>query len=181
MAVLAELLIFLVPLSPVGVLGNSERAFHAKRESPSAGLPVRLKIPAIGIDAAVTHAGLTSEGMMSTPKDPESVVWLAVGTIPGEEGSAVMAGHFGFKDTPAVFDTLHTLQPGDTLATEDADGMTTTFVVRAVRLYGQNEDTSDVFGSNDGKAHLNLITCEGAWDTLRESYSGRLVVFTDRE
>src|SRR3989344_2613905 len=33
----------------------------------------------------------------------------------------------------------------------------------------------------DGAAHLNLITCEGAWDKVSRTYSQRLVVFTDRE
>jgi len=35
--------------------------------------------------------------------------------------------------------------------------------------------------SNDGKAHLNLITCAGVWDEVEKSHSSRLVVFADME
>jgi len=39
---------------------------------------------------------------------------------------------------------------------------------------------TDVFTSSDGKAHLNLITCDGIWDKNAAQYSERLVVFADR-
>jgi len=35
--------------------------------------------------------------------------------------------------------------------------------------------------TNDGLAHLNLITCIGVWEQITQGYSQRLVVFTDRE
>ena len=34
--------------------------------------------------------------------------------------------------------------------------------------------------TNDGLAHLNLITCI-VWEQITQGYSQRLVVFTDRE
>jgi hypothetical protein len=37
-----------------------------------------------------------------------------------------------------------------------------------------------VFASNDGGAHLNLITCAGEWNKGKKSYSERLVVFADK-
>ena len=55
------------------------------------------------------------------------------------------------------------------------------FVVREARSYGLNEPAPDVFAAGDDKAHLNLITCEGVWDKATKTYSGRLVVFTDKE
>jgi sortase A len=148
----------------------------------TAGLPIRLSIPNIKIDAAIEYVGVTPQGTMDVPKGPTDAAWFDLGPRPGEKGSAVIAGHEGWKDgIPAVFDDLYKLQEGDKIYVQDDKGATTTFVVRAVRTYGQNEDAADVFGSSDSKAHLNLITCEGVWNAAQKSYSDRLVVFADEE
>lgn len=152
----------------------------AKFMSVNIGLPVRLKIPKIGVDAAVDHLGLTPEGDMDTPKGPDTAGWFSPGPRPGETGSAVIDGHFGWKNNlPAVFDNLHTLQKNDTIIVEGDTGHAATFTVRELRTYGRNDIATDAFRSSDGKAHLNLITCHGSWSEQQKSYSNRLVVLTD--
>jgi LPXTG-site transpeptidase (sortase) family protein len=149
---------------------------------PRTGLPVRLVIPEIAVDAAVEDVGLTPQGAMAAPEGPTDVGWFDLGPRPGESGSAVIAGHEGWKDnTAAAFDDLYKLQKDDKIYIEDGQGAMTTFVVREIRTYDQNGDASDVFSSGDGKAHLNLITCEGTWNAAQKSYSNRLVVFADIE
>ena len=146
------------------------------------GLPARLKIPKIRVDADFVYVGLTPDGTMDSPKKPLDVAWFKVGPRPGEIGSAVVAGHFGWKENKkAIFDDLSKLREGDKVYVDDEKGVTTTFVVRELRTYDENQDASDVFGSSDGKAHLNLVTCQGVWNKNRKSYSKRLVVFTDKE
>lgn len=153
-----------------------------KKEEVRLGLPVRLKIPKISIDAAVDYVGLTPQGDMDTPKGPATAGWYQHGPRPGEKGSSVIDGHFGYRDRiPAVFDNLHTLQKGDKIYIEDETGTTITFVTRELKTYGPNDDAADVFRSGDGKAHLNLITCQGSWNATQQSYSTRLVVFADKE
>ncbi len=145
------------------------------------GSPVRLIIEKIGVDATIENVGLTVNGAMGTPKGPEDVGWFSLGVRPGEVGSAVMDGHYGWKDnTPAVFDELNLLRRGDQVSVLDDDEVITVFVVSDIRIYGEDEDASAVFSSTDGGVHLNLITCEGIWDPVKKSYSGRLVVFTDK-
>jgi LPXTG-site transpeptidase (sortase) family protein len=145
-------------------------------------LPIRLIIPNINVDAAVDYVGLTSDGAMDVPTGPTTTAWLDLGPRPGDSGSAVIDGHEGWKDgTQAVFDNLYKLQNGDKIYVEDKAGVTTTFVVRETQTYGENQDFSNVFRSSDGKAHLNLITCAGAWNKTQKSYSNRLVIFTDKE
>lgn len=149
-------------------------------EVHSAGIPTRLKIPKLNVDAAIEQIGLTSEGAVDVPTGPANAAWFNRGPRPGEIGSAVIDGHFGWKDgIPAVFDALHTLKKGDTLSVEDEEGVTRTFVVRELRFYDWDENAPDVFGVLDRKAHLNLITCKGAWDIGQQSYAERLVVFAD--
>lgn len=146
------------------------------------GLPIRLKIPKINVYAAIEYVSLTPKGLVGVPKGPVNAGWFNLGPRPGEKGNSVIVGHFGWKNgIPAVFDNLHKLQKGDKLYVLDKKGTTTTFVVRELRIYGENEDASSVFNSSDGKSHLNLITCEGLWNKTKKSYSNRLVVFTDKE
>jgi LPXTG-site transpeptidase (sortase) family protein len=152
------------------------------QEQPSFGLPVRLKIPEINIDAAIEYVGLKANGEMDVAKDPAAVAWLQIGTRPGDIGSAVIAGHYGIlkNGEGSIFDNLKKLNKGDQLYIEDDKGATITFVIRESRSYDADADASSVFTSGDGKSHLNLVTCQG-WDNASESYTKRLVIFTDKE
>lgn len=150
-------------------------------EQENSGLPIHIKIPKINIDSDIQYVGLTTEGTMDVPKGPNDIGWFDLGTKPGEIGSAVIAGHSGWKDNiPAAFDDLGKLEKGDKIYVENKKGEIITFVVRESRIYDPEADATNVFSSSDGKAHLNLITCVGTWDIVKKSRSNRLVVFTDK-
>lgn len=152
-----------------------------KPDPNNAGLPARLMIPKLNLNAAVDNVGLTSSGDLDVPKNPANAGWYAQGPRPGENGSAVIDGHFGWEDgKPAAFDSLHKLQKGDQLQVEDKNGSVTYFVVRELRKFGPNELALEIFKSSDDRAHLNLITCSGTWNKAQKSYSERLVVFADK-
>ncbi len=180
-----SLLFYSTPQSPIqndSALVVENVATISNPEQASSGFPVRLKIPSINIDVPIEYVGLTSDGAMDVPKERTNVAWFNLGPRPGESGSAVIAGHYGRKNEKAsVFDNLYKLRKGDKLYIEDDKGVIVSFVVRESQRYDPNDDASDVFGSNDGKSHLNLITCEGVWDKVSKTYSKRLVVFTDKE
>src|SRR5665647_1830768 len=78
--------------NPVPFVENS--IVLSEQEQTSVGVPVRLKIPTINVDATVESVGLTPDGDMDLPKDPDDVAWYELAR-PGEDGSAVMAGHYG--------------------------------------------------------------------------------------
>lgn len=141
-------------------------------------LPVHLTIPAINVDADVQYLGVTSKGEMEVPSNSVDVGWFKLGPRPGEEGSAVIAGHFdGESGGTGVFTNLNKLKKGDKLYIEDDKGIITSFAVRESRIYDPGY-AEEVFSLSDG-THLNLITCDGVWDGTKKSYSQRLVVFTD--
>jgi LPXTG-site transpeptidase (sortase) family protein len=153
-----------------------------KQEYLNVGLPIRLKIPKINVDTPIESVGLTLQGAMDAPKIPSDVAWFNLGSRPGEIGSAVISGHYGWKNNiAAVFDNLSKLKKGDKVYIEDEKGIVITFVVRETKKYSSNADASDVFTSHDEKSHLNLITCGGVWNKTLKSYSNRLVVFADKE
>lgn len=148
----------------------------------TSALPMRLRISAIDLDASIENVGLTDEGAMDVPKNRANVAWFEPGWRPGENGNAVMAGHYGIRNgRPSVFDDLHKLRRGDVVSVEDDKGSIISFVVREIRRYDPEADASSVFVSYDGKSRLVLITCEGEWDALSDGYPRRLVVFADKE
>ena len=136
-------------------------------------------IPAIGVNVAMQHVGLTPEGAMEVPGSTADAGWYKFGSLPGERGSAVIAGHFdGENGKKGVFEKLHVLKKGDKIYVKNSDGKTKSFIVRESRTYNPEADASAVFGQIEGN-HLNLITCDGIWDIAKKSYSKRLVVFAD--
>lgn len=144
--------------------------------------PARIKIPSIYVDAVIEPTALTSDGLMDVPKLPADTAWYKLGPAPGKIGSAIIDGHVNWKHgAKAVFSDLHKLKAGDKVLVTDDLGATVSFVVRLSRTYGSNAEASDIFTSSDGKAHLNLITCQGVWDKAAQGYTQRLVVFTDKE
>ena len=143
------------------------------------GLPVRLSIPKIGVNAAIAFMGLTSAGDMEAPATNEGLGWYKYGPRPGNTGSAVIAGHLGVG-TDAVFANLGELAVDDTMSLTDDAGRVVSFVVTGTRMYDQDMEPAEVFTSSSG-AHLNLITCNGEWNPERNTYNQRLVVFTDRQ
>lgn len=146
--------------------------------SVSPGVPVRLVIPAINVNADIVQLGVTVSGAMDVPSNAVDVGWFKLGYRPGEKGSAVVSGHFDGKNgEPAVFTDLHKLKKGDKLFIEDDTGKSIIFIVRESRIYDPGY-AEEVFSTNDN-AHLNLITCDGVWDGMKKSYSKRLVIFAD--
>ena len=143
-----------------------------------AGLPVRMEIPAIGVDAAMEHVGLTSEGYMDVPKIPADVAWYDRGPLPGQVGNSVVNGHLDSATAPAVFYELRMLIPGDEIVVTYESGERYVFVVEdKERYYFDSAPMEQIAGRTTGR-HLNLITCDGAWDKGSANYQQRLVVYT---
>ncbi|HEY8992941.1 MAG TPA: class F sortase [Candidatus Microsaccharimonas sp.] len=142
--------------------------------------PVQLTIDGIHVSAPVNAVGLAKNGDMDIDSNATQVAWYKLGPKPGEEGSAVIAGHYGWLDgVPSVFNDLNKLSKGDRISTTGDDGAIKTFAVTRTAIYSPDRDATDVFRSDDGKAHLNLITCQGTWVNSAHTYTERLVVFTD--
>ena len=177
-----DILAWKFPTVKLPSTGSAQLAVSDIRDSGSApkGLPVRLKIPVIGVDSAIEDAYITPDGRMDVPAGSVNVAWFALGPHPGQEGSAVIGGHFGMKNNvPFVFYKLNKLKVGDKVYVVDDKGNNLAFVVRSIKSFDRNADATTVFTSQDGLAHLNLVTCEGIWNRVNNSYPQRLVVFTD--
>lgn len=163
-----------VPANPAVVsLGSSFTA---------PGKPVRLIIPAIGVDANIQSVGLfwNGDGEMSIPTNFTDVAWYNGGPLPGMPGNAVIDGHLdGHNVKEAVFYRLGDLTPGDLVEVVDTNGTIWKFQVVRLADYAYDATTTDIFSGDATKARLNLITCAGDWIKGQGIYNQRVVVFTE--
>lgn len=155
------------------IIGNKAKEEH--------GVPTRLIIPAINVNAKVQYVSLAKDGSVGIPQGPSDVAWYTLGPTPGEKGSAIITGHYGPWITGAhsVFDNLGNLKVGDTVYVENTKGEKIGFKVIDKKKYGKNEKAEEVFNKNDG-VYLNLITCNGEWLKDQKTYTDRLVIFTKK-
>lgn len=143
------------------------------------GVPVRVIIPSIGVDATVEQVGVDADGAMATPEDPWNTGWYAPGVRPGQPGNAAIAGHVDYHGIgPVVFWDLNKLTTGaEVLVVTDA-GQTLRFTVRGSEYYTpDNAPLLDIFGPAN-TVNLNLITCGGTFNPATRHYDQRLVLFT---
>lgn len=159
---------------------------EATRPTPSLPLvveqgfmPDRLQIPAIHLDSPVEPVGLLPSGQMGVPTSFDTVGLLVPWTKPGENGNAVIAGHFDHTTGPAIFYNLRKVKPGDSIRISNACGHHYTFVVTRTQTYKTKESPlQQIFGPSD-KVRLNLITCAGKFNKQTKEHSHRLIVFSE--
>jgi len=162
-----------------GEIEDIENLTPEEKEEPTPEPTVasmRLSIPSIGVDAKVGEVGLTSKGNMAAPKNFSDVGWYKYGTVPGDTGSAVLAGHVNNGlALPAVFAKLDELKVGDDIYLTNAEGLEMHFRVVGENTYPFDSAPPEVFTEGDGK-YLKLITCTGTWMKDRRTHDQRLVI-----
>lgn len=147
--------------------------------SVASGSPIRLNIPAIGVDAAVQAVGVLASGHLGVPSNWTDVAWYRDGPVPGQPGDAVIDGHLDSYTAPAVFWKLSSLRAGDTIEVQLSTGASVDFRVNTLRYVPyQSHDLGGIF-STTGPPSLTLITCGGRWLAAQRVYAERLVVHAE--
>lgn len=157
------------------------RLGEAATTASRVGQPVRLKIPAIHVDAVVEQVGKAADGSMDVPRSFDETAWYQLGARPGEPGNAVIDGHVDSTTGKAVFWDLRKLTRGDQIVVVGDDGVERRFVVVDSGKYATADvPLMRVFGPATG-VHLNLITCDATttFNRATESYDGNFVVYAD--
>ena len=138
--------------------------------------PLRLQIPAIGVDARTMRLGLQSDGTVEVPPGPFPAGWYTGSPTPGELGPAVLVGHVHWNDRAGVFADLSSLTSGDEVIVRRADGGAAVFRVTRTKQFSKDAfPTARVYGDLD-YAGLRLITCGGR-NLLTGRYEDNVVVF----
>jgi LPXTG-site transpeptidase (sortase) family protein len=137
--------------------------------------PVRLLIPAIGVDASIESRGLDASRNLATAADYRNVAWYDLGPRPGDPGNAILNGHVSWWTGDAVFTRLAQLRTGDQIKVRRADGGLVTFKVTAKQVVDANARIASLFAPGT-RSTLTLITCTGAWNPFTQSDTQRVLV-----
>lgn len=137
----------------------------------------RVEIPSIGVDSTLEQLPLDAvTGELTPPVEWLSAGWYRDGTVPGDIGPAVIAGHVDSPTGPAVFARLGELVDGDEIRVTLSDGSTSTFAVDSrITTPKDSFPTEAVYGPTPN-AQLRLITCDGIFDAGVGHYVDNLIV-----
>ncbi|OIJ62608.1 class F sortase [Streptomyces mangrovisoli] len=140
--------------------------------------PDRIRIPSIRVSAPLMGLGLTASGSLDVPPASEKNLagWYEAGTMPGEKGTAIVAGHVDNADGPAVFYDLGALKRGATVEVDRRDGSVAVFTVDAVEVYAASDFPDQKVYGAAARPELRVITCGGGY-SRSTGYQGNVVVF----
>ncbi|MEU6368408.1 class F sortase [Streptomyces sp. NPDC046931] len=143
-------------------------------------MPLRVDIPALGVQAPVVARGLDPQGAIDPPPfdRPGVAGWYGAGVTPGAVGTALFVGHVDTETGPAVFYKLSSLRQGAKVRVARGDGRVAEFTVEGVQVLARDRfDAHEAYGTRrSGRAELRLITCGGSFDRESRTYTANVVV-----
>ncbi|WP_327304960.1 class F sortase [Streptomyces sp. NBC_01298] len=150
--------------APPVVAPTSAPAAPATAAPMAASAPVRVRIPAAGVDASpLLPLGLAADGTVEVPSvaDGGKIGWYDKGVTPGETGPAVLIGHFDTVRGPAVLKDVSRVRAGDEVAVSREDGSTAVFRVRELEQVDKKHFPTEKVYGNTARPELRVITCGG--------------------
>lgn len=147
----------------------------ATNEPASTASQVRLRIPTLAVDAAITSLGFDGAGGYAVPGTASGVGWYEFSAYPGAAGNAVLGGHLNWRGSRGVFDRLDELSAGDMIYVDTAAGEVAYQVVGSHSVTAQTPFI-DILGERSGPSTLTLFTCGGTYSSAAGEYDQRLVV-----
>ena len=139
--------------------------------------PVRLMVPAVGLEVALESVGVTADGQMEIPDDADRAGWYRHGPAPGDaKGSVVMAAHVDSKAGPGAFLALTEVAEGDEVVVVLADGTRAAYRIVGGEQVAKTDLAVDELFSRDGDPVLRLVTCTGEWSPRMGQYTDNLVI-----
>ncbi|MGW3728218.1 class F sortase [Streptomyces sp. NPDC000851] len=158
------------------LMGCSGRATTASPRSPQQqptvkpaqalgrSTPVRLRIPAIGVDTPVMRLGLAPDGTVQVPPitADDRAGWYRHSPTPGQIGPSVILGHVTVSPYgDGVFRHLARLHRGDRIVARLENGTAAVFTISTVRTVAKADFPADDVYGNVNRPELRLITCGG--------------------
>src|SRR3989344_5921899 len=141
-----------IPLSEALLEKVVAEKYETTVKTETSSYPINLVIPKLEINAKVVQVGITKKGNMATPNNFTDVGWYKYGTIPGEKGSAVIAGHLdNGLSLPGVFYNLRDLKNGDDIYIMTKENERLHFIVTKSEIYDFNASSGNIFTENNGK------------------------------
>jgi sortase (surface protein transpeptidase) len=161
--------------APTGTLAATATSTVSPRKQMP--VPVRLLIPAIGVNAVFVPLSRNHNGTVQVPRSFYQVGWFKPGPEPGEAGAAVVLGHVDSKSGPAVFYRLRALRRGDVITIIVRTGSKIRFVVTGMEAVPKHHFPTRLIYRHSGGPGLRLITCDGRFDSATGHYVDNFIVF----
>jgi len=140
-------------------------------------VPVRISIPAIGVNARVIPLGLNRDRTIQVPTRLADTGWFRLGPEPGETGAAVIVGHLNARSGPGVFARLSQLRRGAVITIRLQGGSMVRFVARSMRRVPKNRFPTDLVYAATSRPTLRLITCAGRLNPATGHHDDNYIVF----
>lgn len=157
-------------------IGTTDAALSGQR-SPDRPRASQVSVPTGGIDSVVRPVGVSPDGQMALPANPEVLGWYRFGPAPGDgSGSVVLAGHLDSKRYglgPLV--GLREVEVGDPVTVVRSDGTRVGYSVVDIRRYDRQALPAEVF-ARTGPERLRIVTCGGEYLPEAGGYQQNLVV-----
>lgn len=133
--------------------------------------------------------GLEPDHTLQVPPlaHPEIGGWYTGAPIPGDPGTAVLAGHVDGDHQRGIFWALSKVKTGDLIYVSRSDGETAEFRVVETNKYckestgcskGERVFPTRTFYSSQPTPELHLATCGGRYDSKDHNYLESIVVIS---
>jgi hypothetical protein len=163
-------------------LGTSSATLGALAER-ARSRPVRIRIPALKVDAPIVAANVDPSGALEVPDNVEQAAWYQAGAAPGQLGTAIVAAHVDYQGKLGLFNGLHTLPKGAVIYITDVAGTVRQFRVIGGTLAPKNDPSTvqalAAASAGSGRPRLALITCGGDLDSAKHTYYDNYVLLAD--
>lgn len=155
---------------------------------PNPSFPRYLSIPSLKIsNARVVQIGtIKNTGQLDSPKSIYDAGWYTKSGLPGAgKGAVLIDGHNGGPTKGGIFENLGSLSKGSEIIIERGDGQRITYQVadnREMSVEDINNESNPLgmktmLNSMDPKKEgLNMITCVGDWDYVKNTFNKRVML-----
>lgn len=142
-------------------------------------MPRFIRINKLGVEARVKRIGTKPNNQLESPSSIHDTGWYDGSSKPGEAGAALIDAHVAGPTQHGVFYDLKKLVAGDTIQIERGDGKLINYKVVSSKTFpAESVDMNSALVSVDpAKPGLNLMTCDGQFDSKTNQYKSRLVVY----
>lgn len=139
--------------------------------------PRKIELPSLRVEAFIQRVGVTSANEMATPDNIFFAGWYIDSAVPGETGVSIINGHAGGRYVNGAFRHLNVLESGDLVRVQMGDLSWREFEVVSVDTYDLEQATAALYDDDkDIDRELRLITCDGVFDDITQTYDKRVIV-----
>lgn len=167
--------------------GTGEEAKPSEQEttnySVAPDMPRYIDIAKLGVHSRVRETGITADGSLGVPSNIFDAAWFNQSAKPGSAGGATLIdGHVSGPTQKGVFYGLEKLANGDVVMIEKGNGDKVYYKVTKVEVVDTDKvDMAKLLlPTTVGKAGLNLISCTGKFNSQKQQFEQRALVYAEQ-